>query len=106
MPAEWFFRPSSALPLGKNISLPAAPQVGACDDQLSAASGFFHTPLPKNQRVGLPLSLKFKLAATHFSDQLEAWVELGLERYGVLGAVGRPHAQFQHKQRTYLHFWS
>ncbi|MFZ4775126.1 MAG: hypothetical protein ACOYM3_07175 [Terrimicrobiaceae bacterium] len=86
------------------------------------AFGRLSPTLPENQRVALPLTLKFKLAATdlfkwgnlppclrvsaHFSDQMEARVELGFERSGVHGAVGIPHTQIQPKQRTYLHFWS
>ena len=55
--------------IGKNIELPAAFQTGACDAQLSAASGlFFVAPAKKNQRACLPLSLKFNLAGTHFSS--------------------------------------
>ena len=121
MPADWLFRPSCALPLGKNIALPAASQTGACDDQLSAFTEIFH-PSARKQASGPASALKFKLAAkdslkcgnlppclpvpAHISDLLEARVELGFERSGVHGAVGLPHTQIQPKQRAYLHFWS
>ena len=115
------FPPVLCPALEKNIGLPAASQTGACDAQLSGLLWNFPRPsarkpaggpaaVPEIQtgreaflEVCLPPCLR---VPAHFSDQLEARVELGLERSGDLGAVGVPHTQIQHKQRTYLHFCS